>query len=156
MEVQIRAYETSDIKKLSEIWFGASSRVHAFLGEQRLREQRTLIEDTYLPRSETWVACQNGKPVGFIALIDTFIGGLFVDPAMQGSGIGRALVAHALNLKGELKLEVYALNLDAHAFYQRLGFEEVTRQAEEEDGLPFEVVQMRFKATDHSANEPTR
>lgn len=156
MNVQIRAFEATDIKTLSEIWFGASRQVHAILVEQRLREQRTLIEDTYLPQSETWVACINGMPVGFIGLIDSFIGGLFVDPSRQGSGVGRALVAHALELKGELQLEVYADNRSAHAFYRRLGFEELARQAQDDNGLPFEIVRMHFKAVGRAANEPTR
>ncbi len=154
MELQIRAFEASDLKKLSEIWFDASSQVHAFLGEQRIREQRTLIEDTYLQESETWVACRAGLPVGFVGLIDTTVGGLFVDPEIQGSGVGRALLAHALKLKGELQLEVYADNRSAHAFYQRLGFEEVARHVEEEDGLPFEIVQMRLRGIDRFPNEP--
>ncbi|MDV2657681.1 GNAT family N-acetyltransferase [Pseudomonas aeruginosa] len=154
MKVQIRPFESADLEKLSEIWFSASSRVHAFLGEQRLREQRVIVEDAYLPKSETWVAHHDHIPVGFIGLINTFIGGLFIDPAMQGNGVGRALITHALKLKGELQLDVYADNRSAHSFYQRLGFEEVARQAEDDNGLPFEIVRMRFRAVGHSKNEP--
>lgn len=143
IELHIRPFEAGDIKQLSAIWFEASRRVHAFLGEARLREQQTQIEEVYLPQAETWVACLNGVPVGFIGLIDSFIGGLFVAPSLQGSGIGRALTAHAQQLKGELELEVYAANRHAHDFYRRLGFEEVSRRPEDDEGLPFEVVLMR-------------
>lgn len=152
MQLQIRAFDAGDIGKLSEIWFETSLRVHAFLGEARLREQRVLVEQAYLPNSETWVACLDGVPVGFIGLIDSFIGGLFVDPGRQGSGIGRALAAHALTLKGELELEVYAENRAACAFYRRLGFEEVSRRPEDDEGLPFEVILMRLRNMDRSAS----
>lgn len=143
-EIVIRAFEASDVDRLSLIWFDASRQVHSFLGEVRLSEQRALIETVYLPNSETWVACRNGEPVGFIGLIDTFIGGLFVDKAAQGAGVGRKLVAHALKLKGKLELEVYSRNENARIFYERLGFEEVSRRAEDDEGLPFENLRMRL------------
>lgn len=143
MEIQIRAYEASDLSTLSAIWFDASMLAHPFLGEARLRAQRTLVEDIYLPGSETWVACRADEPVGFIGLLGASIGGLFVAPAMHGHGIGRALVAHALAIKGALDLEVYADNRAACAFYARLGFEEVSRRDEDDDGLPFANIRMR-------------
>lgn len=143
MAIEIRAYEASDLHTLSAIWFDASMLAHPFLGEARLREQRALIEQVYLPEAETWVACRGGEPVGFIGLLDASIGGLFVAPALHGHGIGRALVEHALALKGTLDLEVYADNRDAHAFYTRLGFDEVSRRDEDDEGLPFANILMR-------------
>lgn len=145
-EFSVRAYMAPDLAKLSKIWFAASMQAHPFLGEVRLREQQILIENEYLPKFETWVACRNNEPVGFIGLVDTFIGALFVDQTLQGGGIGRALVAHALTLKGGLQLEVYADNTQACAVYERLGFKEISRRAEDDEGLPFENIQMQLNA----------
>ncbi|AKU24663.1 GNAT family N-acetyltransferase [Massilia sp. MB5] len=153
IQLQIRAFEAGDTGRLSEIWFEASRRAHAFLGEARLDGQRTLIEEVYLPNAETWVACLAGAPVGFIGLVDCFVGGMFVDPDRQGSGIGRALAAHALALKGQLELEAYAENRAACAFYRHLGFEEISRRPEDDDGLPFEVILMRLRNIDRSATQ---
>ena len=144
LKIQIRAYEAADLPRLSSIWFDASQQAHPFLGATRLRKQQTLIENIYLPNSETWVACEAGEPIGFISLLDASIGGLFIEPKLQSGGVGRALIAHALKLKGELSLEVYADNIKAFAFYQRLGFEEITRRSEDDEGLPFENIQMRL------------
>lgn len=113
------------------------------LGQINRFDQRALIEAVYLPKAETWVACRAGEPVGFIGLLDDSIGGLFVAPAMHGHGIGRALVEHALALKGALDLEVYADNLDARAFYARLGFDEISRRDGDDEGLPFVNILMR-------------
>ena len=147
VETTIRAYEAStDLETLSAIWFEASLLAHPFIGEERLREQRALIETKYLPEAETWVACRSGEPVGFVSLLDHFIGGLFVASGQQGNGIGRTLVAHALKLKGELVLEVYTGNRQAYAFYEALGFNEQSRRAQDDEGLPFENAQMRLKA----------
>ncbi|WP_342773410.1 GNAT family N-acetyltransferase [Pelagibacterium montanilacus] len=98
-DVVVRSYAPeTDLKKLSRIWLDASLLAHHFIGENRLHEQRTLIEDQYLPNAETWVACLGEQPSGFISLLDTFIGGIFVSPDRQGLGIGRLLISHALLL----------------------------------------------------------
>lgn len=145
MDVMIRAYRDADLEELSAIWFEASITAHAFVGEARLREQRLLIETVYLPNAETWVAIRGGEPAGFVSLLDDFIGGLFVSPRHQGAGIGRLLVSHALQLKGQLRLEVYTANSQAYAFYENLGFEEQSRRSEDDEGLPFENAQMLLK-----------
>ena len=146
MTVIIRAYQAADKQTLSSIWYRASLEAHAFLGKDLLRDQQKLIEDVYLEKAETWVAVINGEPVGFIGLLDCFIGGLFVDPPAQGYGIGRRLLDYALALKGELSLEVYADNKGACRFYQRLGFQEISRREEDDNGLPFANIWMQRKA----------
>jgi ribosomal protein S18 acetylase RimI-like enzyme len=56
------------------------------------------------------------------------------------------LVRHAAQLKGSLRLEVYAANAQALAFYRSLGFEELSRRPSDDQGLPFENAQMLLKA----------
>jgi ribosomal protein S18 acetylase RimI-like enzyme len=143
LETHIRAYDAAtDLETLSGIWLEASLLAHAFIGRDRLLAQRALIETEYLPNAETWVACRGPAPVGFISLLDSFIGGLFVAPRHQGEGIGRALIAHALKRKGELGLEVYTANARAYAFYRALGFAERSRRAEDDEGMPFENAEL--------------
>lgn len=141
-KLSIRAYDAADCETLSAIWLKASLIAHDFIGEATLNEQRVLIEEQYLPAAETWVACLDNKPVGFISLLDDFIGGLFVDPNCQGYGIGKTLVAHAFALKKSLKLEVYTANTRAYDFYRKLGFIEVSRRPVDDQGLPFENAQL--------------
>ena len=143
-DVVIRPFQASDTKALSHIWFQASLIAHPFIGERRLLEQRSLIEDQYLPSTETWVAAVRDQPVGFISLLDTFIGGLFVSPDRQGLGIGSQLIAHALGLKGELSLEVYTNNQKALRFYSRLGFRELSRRTVDDEGFPYENARLRL------------
>ncbi|HCO55799.1 MAG TPA: GNAT family N-acetyltransferase [Pelagibacterium sp.] len=143
-DVVIRPFEAADTHKLSHIWLEASLVVHPFIGESRLMDQRALIEERYLPGAETWVATLSDQPAGFISLLETFIGGLFVSPERQGMGIGRHLVAHALSLKGELSLEVYTRNLQAMDFYSALGFQELSRRPTDDEGYPFENARLRL------------
>lgn len=143
----VRAYsDTADRMRLAEIWLDASRIGHPFLTEEDLLAQQAKVRDVYLPQAENWVAEIDGKPAGFIGLIDNFIGGLFVDPAAHGHGLGKALVLHAAKLKGALEVEVYADNLSAVAFYQRMGFVELLRHAHDDEGRPLEVIRMRRAA----------
>lgn len=145
LDVMIRPFDAaSDTKKLSRIWLDASLDAHSFIGKRRLLEQRRLIEEQYLPNSETWVAVRLGEPVGFISLLESFIGGIFVAPGQQGQGIGRKLIAHALEKKGKLSLEVYLQNRRAVRFYEELGFVEVSRRVNDDEGLPFENAHLQL------------
>ena len=142
----IRPFDAAtDLKRLSNIWFEASLKAHPFIGERRLIEQRGLIEGEYLPKAETSVACLDGEAVGFISLLGSFIGGIFVAPDRQGFGIGRKLIADALARKGELSLEVYTENEQAVRFYKQLGFQEISRRATDDFGLPFPNAALTLK-----------
>src|SRR5690606_41242492 len=108
------------------------------------REQQTIIDYDYLPDVETWLSCVDDESRGFISLLDTFIGGIFVCPAQQWRGIGRQLITHALNLAGELELEVYTDNQQAMSFYASIGFQKLSRRACDDDGHAFENARLRL------------
>lgn len=145
-KLEIRLYKAEDNALLTSVWLDASRIAHDFLGEEKLKEQSKMVSEMYLPQAETWVACLDGKPVGFLGLIDNYIGGLFVSPNAQGRGIGQALIAHGLNLKGSLTLDVYAKNLHTVAFYHKQGFVETDRRPTDKEGLPFEEISMSLSA----------
>lgn len=139
----IHRYRADDTLRLGQIWLEASSLSHAFFSPDILKVQHQQVCDLYLPQSETWVMETEGRLLGFIGLIDRFVGGLFVCPEAQGLGVGRLLTMHALGLKGELELDVYSLNTGAVAFYRHLGFQELSRQPTDDQGYPFEVIRMK-------------
>lgn len=142
--IGIRAYDPADRPRLLDIWHRASLEVRGFLPRELLSEQKELVGEVHLAKAETFVAVRNDLPVGFIGLLGSHIGGLFVDPDRQGGGIGRLLVAHAMSLKGALDLEVYARNEAALGFYRRLGFAEAGRRPTDDNGLPFELITLRL------------
>jgi GNAT superfamily N-acetyltransferase len=91
------------------------------------------------PDYHLYVAVRDGRIVGTFALLimdnlahlgapSGVIEDVAVDPACQGEGIGRAMVAHALRVCGEKGCYKVALSSNlsrerAHAFYESLGFE---------------------------------
>lgn len=121
MTPHIRPYTSSDSTAVLDIWLAASRVGHPFFSEQELQRQKHLVEHHYLPVAEMWVYEQQGV-LGFIGMLGTTIGGLFVLPAHFRRGIGAALIRHVAALKGPLAVEVFTANTEAQAFYARCGF----------------------------------
>ncbi len=71
------------------------------------------------------VAEADGLVVGFSLVTAGHLDMLFIDPAAQGSGAGRALLA-AAEAGGVVSLECFRANLAARRFYARAGWH-VTR-----------------------------
>lgn len=95
------------------------------------------------PAGIVLVAEENGAVLGWIHVcgIQFFqsppfaeIGGLVVDEAARGKGVGRLLVAAAVRRAaeqgyGKLRVRSNVIREDAHRFYEREGFRRVKTQA---------------------------
>ncbi|QEL57187.1 GNAT family N-acetyltransferase [Chromobacterium paludis] len=90
------------------------------------------------PDNEIWVAEQNGLVVGWVhghgghlleASSYVEIGGIVVDPACRGLGIGRLLLeaceqwAHQRGYT-RIRLRSGVQRVDAHAFYRHIGYQQ--------------------------------
>jgi putative acetyltransferase len=120
----IRPFMPSDTDALLDVWQHAATIAHDFLPDSFMREEAVAIREVYLPNTDTWVAMQRRRLVGFIALMAHEVGGLFIDPMYQQRGLGRQLLHHARTQRAQaaLGVEVFEKNLGAIAFYQRCGF----------------------------------
>jgi putative acetyltransferase len=118
----IRTYKTEDTDALISVWEMGNALAHPFLSEEFVAQVAKDMRNIYLPNAETWVLEVDQQPVGFIALIENEIGGLFLDPSLIGKGYGRKMVDHASALKGPLRVEVFKENAVGRPFYERYGF----------------------------------
>ncbi|MBX2854633.1 MAG: GNAT family N-acetyltransferase [Rhodobacteraceae bacterium] len=130
----IRQYQLEDADAVVAIWRAASQLAHPFLTDAFLSQEAANLRALYLPNAETWLSEEDGAPVGFIALIGDEIGGFFLAPAYHGRGLGKALVDHAVALKGALRVEVFERNQIGRSFYQRYGFRETGRYRHDGSG----------------------
>lgn len=142
-EMRIRRADPRDGPNLIKIWESAVAGSHRFLDQSKLVSEREALSTVYLPACDVFLA-QADRPLGFIALHGgSEIAGLFVEPASQGQGVGRALLNYVKD-QDTLRLEVAAPNFEARGFYQSEGFEEVSRRHDPD--LDEEMVIMRFDA----------
>lgn len=141
----IREYQSADCEGVLDVWARASAVAHPFLSEEFQAQERHNIPNMYLPNAETWVWEADGRVVGFISLLGNEIGGLFVDPGFHRTGIGRALVGRAIDLRGELEVEVFEKNWLGRVFYASLGFDRMDQKVH--PGTGFDVLRLRLPAT---------
>ena len=138
----IRNMTSEDIDRVMEIWLSATIKTHSFISEEYWQRNLAVVRDTYLPQSNTILWEENGQIAGFVSLLDkTYIGGIFVDPKLQGKGIGSALMLTLQQIWPILSLRVYAKNLRAVQFYRRHGFKilmsEIDKNTGEEELLMY-------------------
>jgi putative acetyltransferase len=88
-------------------WRAASELAHPFLTSEFLEREADAVRNIYFAFAETWVTEIDGEVVGFIALVDDEIGGLFLHPKYHGQGYGKAMVDKAVADKGPLRVEVF-------------------------------------------------
>ncbi|MBR3873170.1 MAG: GNAT family N-acetyltransferase [Clostridia bacterium] len=82
--------------------------------------------------AHTWV-WDDGVVKGFVRMEERQIKKLFVEPVLQGQGIGARLLEHAVNHEGACWLWALEKNERAIRFYQRHGFCLTGERMPEED-----------------------
>lgn len=140
----IRPYKITDLEAVLAAWENASKVGHPFLSEAFLAQERVDLRELYLPNTETWVFEQDGQVIGFISLMGNEIGGLFVQPAFHGTGVGRQLMEKAKSLHPVLELEVFKSNSVGRRFYAKCGFVLISEGVHEETQQTF--LRLRFTA----------
>jgi putative acetyltransferase len=134
MKATIRQYQGRDLNNLLTVWENASKIAHPFLTKEFIEQERYNIPNVYIPNADTWVVLDNDKVVGFIALIGSEIGAIFVHPDYQGRGFGKTLMDKAYSLHSQLEVEVFKENTIGRRFYDRYGFKLLHEKLHEETG----------------------
>jgi len=104
-----------------------------------------MVAEQFLPHAPLWlVEDEIGTVQGFLALDGDMIDALFVDPAAHGLGFGSALVAHALTLSPDARVDANEQADNALPFYLARGFEVVGRSETDPHGRPYPIVHLRY------------
>jgi putative acetyltransferase len=128
----IRKYNENEIPKLLKIWEAAALIAHPFLSTEFHEMVKKAMKDMYLPNSDTWVYEESENIIGFIAMLNNEIGGLFVDPNQQSKGVGTSLVNHMTQFHDTLEVEVFEENKIGKPFYEKYGFKVIKEYVMEE------------------------
>lgn len=74
-------------------------------------------------RHEVWVIEESGRVMGFAGLSRGWLDHLYIDPDVQGRGLGSSLLKHVKTLQPSLRLWVFQKNAGARRFYERHDFQ---------------------------------
>lgn len=148
MTFRVAAYNHDIHDQLVDVWHRSVRATHHFLTEEDISFFYTMVSGGALTGVEIWTAVdQEGKPLGFIGLDGPKVEMLFVDPQSHGQGVGKALLAHAVELKGsELEVDVNEQNEGAHAFYLKFGFEAIGRSPLDGSGKPYPLLHLKLRS----------
>jgi putative acetyltransferase len=142
--IRIRQSTPADGERAVQIWCDAVDATHDFLTVGDRAAIETEVR-SFLPAAPLWLAVDtDDRPVGFMLLDGSSMEALFIDPAHRGTGVGRALVAHALERHSVLTTEVNEQNGQAVGFYERLGFVPVGRSELDGQGRAYPLIHLRF------------
>lgn len=142
----ITTVDPSEYETLTVLWEASVRATHDFLGEEDIAALRPLLLHDYLP-AVALHACRNaeGSVLGFVGVADGKIEMLFIDPASRGRGVGKALLAHAIDAMAADALDVNEQNVQAVGFYRHAGFEVVGRSPLDGQGRPFPLLHMAWR-----------
>ncbi len=115
------------LEQMLTVYTKASRQAHSFLGEENIQLASNMVRDMFFPNPDvTSIAVMEGDELaGFVGIVGTEVGGLFVDPKHQGKGYGKILLMHAVEEYNCDKLEVFIKNEKTQGFYKAMGFEMV-------------------------------
>ncbi|MDT8895229.1 GNAT family N-acetyltransferase [Halomonas sp. I1] len=130
----IRAYREADIDRVLDIWLSASIKAHGFVDPAFWQSKVGEMRDRYIPASEIFVYERNDRVVGFYSLFEDTLAAIFVDPDLQGQGIGTTLLDDAKGRREGLRLTVYRENAPSVRFYENHGFVSLGEQVDENTG----------------------
>jgi putative acetyltransferase len=140
--VTIRASRSEEGALLVEIWCASVDATHHFLSAEDRAAIEAEVRD-FLPEAPALVAVdRDDRPVAFTILDGTHMQALFVHPAARGSGVGRALVEHALALHPGLSTDVNEQNAQALGFYWRMGFAPTGRSETDGQGRAYPLIHL--------------
>ncbi|EST37717.1 hypothetical protein N566_11495 [Streptomycetaceae bacterium MP113-05] len=127
--VDVRRAVAADAEAVAGVWL--RSFAAALPGVRRAHDDdgvRWWIRDVVVQELETWVATDDDRVVGMLALDGAELEQLYLEPQWRGRGVGDRLVALAKRRRPEgLGLWTFQVNGPARRFYERHDFTETDR-----------------------------
>jgi GNAT superfamily N-acetyltransferase len=125
-EPTIRLMQMSEIEATVRVWQRSQRAAYTWFRDDQWHpfgDALAFFRESVCQRCEVWVAVEQDRVVGLLALEGALIDHLFVDPDNWGVGVGSRLLEHAKSLyPAGLKLVTLQRNERARRFYEARGF----------------------------------
>jgi putative acetyltransferase len=122
----IRLYQSEDELAVVTIWHQAGQAAYSFLPTWQaftLEQARVVFQKIILSQCTIWVGTRGERVVAYLAMNDSYLDRLFVDPSEQHQGWGTRLIEYAKKLQPQgLELHTHQENYAARALYEKHGF----------------------------------
>lgn len=133
-----------DHATLLDIWEKSVRATHDFLPETMILALKPLIMNEYFHHVALYKYVIEHKIVGFLGSSSDNIEMLFILPEYRRSGIGKALLDFAVTQLQIYKVDVNEQNLQAVQFYQKMGFQTMSRSELDGQGNPYPLLHLHI------------
>lgn len=128
---------------LTALWEASVRATHDFLDPAYIDELRPRVEADYLPAVNLAAAYgPAGQLLGFCGVAEDKLEMLFIAPEARGSGVGKALLSHAIAQMGVRQVDVNEQNEQAVGFYLAQGFTVHDRSDVDGLGKPYPLLHL--------------
>jgi putative acetyltransferase len=141
--MNIREGTPRETDRALEIWHAAITATHSFLASDDKGRFAGIVEAMLASVPFTVIEKEDEEVQGFMVYLDGSIEALFVDPVAHGRGYGSALIAYALSLDPQSRVDANEQADNAVTFYEARGFVRVGRSERDAEDLPYPVVHLR-------------
>lgn len=144
--MDIHTPDKRDFPELARVWERSVRATHDFLPDAYISTLKGLLLMQYLDTVTlfcTWDA--ERRITGFAGVSRSRLDMLFIDPEHRGTGLGKALLDHAIEHFQINELDVNEQNPQALGFYLKQGFKVVSRSEVDGLGQPYPMLRMRRK-----------
>jgi GNAT superfamily N-acetyltransferase len=122
----IRLFRSADEEAVVGVWYRAGRAAYPYLPAWQtmtVETARQVFHEHILGANTVWVGVQNGEIAAYLALNESFIDRLYVDPPYWRQGWGTSFIQFAkLQSPAGLELFTHQENHAARALYEKHGF----------------------------------
>ena len=135
-----------DMEEILDAWESSVRATHDFLSEKDIISIKFQVkEGVKYVNNLLCVRDENDIIKAFMGIHDFKIEMLFVSNESRGSGIGKRLVEHAIEVLNVNYVDVNEQNPQALGFYEHMGFKVFKKSDFDEQGNPFPILHMKIK-----------
>jgi putative acetyltransferase len=124
---RVRSYRPADQAEVVAVWRASKRAAFPYVEVQQLytlENDTSYFRDVLAQECDIWLAEDEGRIVGLLALRDHLIDQLFVGLDAQRQGVGAALLNKARECSSDyLRAYTFQKNGPARAFFEKHGFE---------------------------------
>lgn len=142
---EITAVRPAEYPRILEIWETAVRATHHFLAESDLLFFKPIVSDMLQHLKLAAMRDTNEQVVAYVGVSGDMLEMLFVHPDYFSLGIGKKLLAYAIETWGVIRLDVNEQNTLALNFYLNAGFEIAGRSELDGFGKPYPLLHLKRK-----------
>ena len=131
------------VEELVELWESSVRATHGFLADGGVEFYKPYVVEAVKSLPLVMTARADGKAAAFMGITGAHLDALFAAPEYFGRGAGAALMREAL-ARGVRSVDVNEQNPRARRFYEKHGFQTVSRRKTDDCGNPYPILRMEL------------